>query len=157
PGHARDVRSLAFSPDGKRLASAGDDGVIKIWDVDTGKEIRPLRGLADAVCCVAFGPVLTKLPAVYVPGHTDAVRCVVFSPDGKLRASAGADKPVRLWSAATGTELFAFTGHTRAVNGVAFNGAGDLLASGGHDDTVRLWDVPGRKEKTVLKGHRGEV
>ena len=99
---------MAFSPDGHRLATASDDGTVRLWDADTGQPI---------------GDPLT--------GHTDAVTSVAFSPDGHRLASASADSTVRLWDADTGQPIGdPLTGHTGAVNSVAFSPDGHRLASG---------------------------
>ena len=106
-----------FSLDGHRLASAGFDGTVRLWDPDTG---QPL------------GAPLT--------GHTDAVLSVAFSPDGHRLATAGNDATVRLWNPDTGQPLGApLTGHTGPVRSVAFSPDGHRLATASDDGTVRLW------------------
>ena len=90
-GHTGSVTSVAFSPDGQRLASASRDGTVKVWDAATGQEIRTLKG------------------------HTGGVMSVAFSPDGKRLASASADETVKVWDAATGQETLTLKGHTSVV------------------------------------------
>ena len=121
---------MAFSPDGQKLASAGYDNTVRIWDL-TGKEL------------VSF------------TGHTSYVESVAFSPDGQKLASASYDNTVRVWDL-TGKELAKFTGHTNSVRSVVFSPDGQKLASASSDDTVRVWNTSG-KELDVLKGHTGSV
>jgi WD40 repeat protein len=116
-GHESAVGSLAFSPDGQTLASAGLDSNVKLWDVTNGRERATLRA------------------------HTDQVNCVAFSPDGKLLASASHDRTVRIWVSATGSEHAVFHGHDGAVTCVAFSPNGHWVASGSYDKTVRLWPL----------------
>ena len=125
-GHTDGVRSIAFSPDGKTLASGSWDDTVRLWNVETREHQRTLKG------------------------HTDWVESVAFSPDGKLLASGSLDKTVHLWDAVTGRHLETLTGHTAGVKSVAFSPNGDTLASGGFDKTVRLWNTDNLRERRSL-------
>ena len=137
--HTGTVNSVAFSPDGKTLASGNTDGTVRLWDVATRRQL---------------GSPLT--------GPTGTVNSVAFSPDGKTLASGNTDGTVRLWDVATGRQLGSLltgpTGTATSVkfNSVAFSPDGKTLASGNTDGTVRLWDVAtGRQLGSLLTGTTG--
>jgi WD40 repeat protein/serine/threonine protein kinase len=127
-GHDGAVHQVAFSPTSALLASAGADGMVGVWNAETGQRQHELRG------------------------HDGPVRSVAISPDGSLVASAGDDAVVRLWGAADGKLTRTLQGHTGPVQHVAFSPDGTLLASAGTDGTVRLWDVASGAGRSVLGG-----
>jgi DNA-binding beta-propeller fold protein YncE len=169
-GHAGPVWSVAFSPDGQRLASGSSDQTVKIWDSATGKELFALKGTGEA-SSVAFSPDSQRLASgsfdqtvkiwdsasgkelFALKGHAGAVYGVAFSPDGHRLASASWDQTVKIWDTATGKELFSLKGHAGWALGVAFSPDGQRLASASADQTVRIWDAATGKELCALKGH----
>jgi WD40 repeat protein len=175
-GHTRDVCSLAFSPDGSLLASAGShDQTVRIWEVATGKELHCLRHDAR-VDHVAFLPdgrhvvsgaydgslrmwdVKTGKQVRTFEGHKGPVEGVAVSPDGRRIASGSQDGTARLWNAETGEELRQFPGHTHTVYWVAFSPDGRrLLSTDTEAKTLRLWDVESGKELRQFAGHTGAV
>lgn len=126
--------SVAFSADGRRIASAGADNTIKLWDAASGREMRTLAG------------------------HTGMVASVAFSPDGRLLLSGGFDKMIRLWDVATGRPLYSALGDSQVVNGVAFGPDGRRAVSAGSENKVIVWDVAtGTAERIIPdpSGHLG--
>ncbi len=157
-GHLASVYAVAYSPDGKRLASGSYDRTVKVWDAATGEEVRTLRGHAKAILGVAFSPDGRRLASASddhtvkvwdvasgtavrtLAGHTDVVAAVAYQPGGRLLASASLDGTVRLWDAVTGAAVRVLPGHRDGARAVAFDAQGQRLASGGYDRAVRVWD-----------------
>lgn len=116
-GHTAWIQAIAFSPDGKRLASGSHDQTVRLWDVQTGQCLKTLRGC------------------------TGGIQAVAFSPNGSMLATGSHDQTVRLWDSATWDCLHVLQGHTRQLWFVLFTPNGEILISGSDDQTVRLWDV----------------
>jgi WD40 repeat protein/tRNA A-37 threonylcarbamoyl transferase component Bud32 len=167
------VRSLAFSPDGKRLALGGRKGSVLVEDVADGTVRQTLQGHKGAVRSVAYSSDGQYLASAGEDGTVcvwDAatggkrfdplqtqqglVAAVAFSPNGQRLASAGEDHTIRLWDAVRGGDpLRTLRGHDGTVNGVAFSPDGKLLASASSDRTVRVWDVASGQPVRKLEGH----
>jgi WD40 repeat protein len=129
------VASVAFSPDGKRLATSDTSGEIQIWELPSGRQL------------------------VNCKGHEHWVWAVAFSPDGNLLASASDDYRVKLWDVETGACLKTFIGHTYSVNAIAFSSAGRYIATSSQDGTIRIWDLqaPAKSSEADASSRLGVV
>jgi WD40 repeat protein/predicted Ser/Thr protein kinase len=158
-GGGGQTKGLAFSPDGRRLASTTPEFNVYLWDVRTYQVSTRLTGHIGEVFGVAFSRDGRRLASASLDrtvrvwdvekgdcqailrGHTDDVFAAAFHPGGTLLATAGRDRSVWLWDLARGEEVVRLPGHTSYVWSLAFSPDGATLASGSGDATVRLWDT----------------
>lgn len=168
--------SMAFSPDGERLAAGSGNGDLRIFDARSGKELFKLNEHFNVVSSVAFSRdgrwlatgsydksvIIRNADGAMVPkqrfsGHIGPVVSLAYSPDGSMLATASVDLTVKLWNPATGALLRTLPGHRSWVNSVAFFRDGKRLASGSSDGTVIVWSAEDGKVLQTLKASEAEV
>lgn len=134
-GHSDCIYSVAISPDGKTIATASYDKLIKLWDAETGKEIRTLKD------------------------HIDAIYSIAFTPDGKRLVSGAADRSIKVWNPETGERLFTMSEPTDGVNSIAVSPDGKRIAAAGQDKTIRIWKLEdkGATLETSMIAHEDAI
>lgn len=158
-GHGDAWRDIAWSPNGKYLASGNVAGEVQIWDAFTGEFIRACGEHDSLVNAIAWSPdgkmiasasadksvqiwdIVSSKSILSLNGHTDELNDVAWSSDGCKLASASADKTVRIWNASNGELNFTYINHSSNVNAVAWSPKGDAIASGSADHIVQVWDA----------------
>ena len=177
-GHQTPIETLAFSPDGTLLASAGSDQEILIWRVSYGTQAASLGGNRDRVTALAFSPDgsrlasagvgphlklwsldtdstrITATPSAITVDHTEDITSLSFSPDGQLLVTGSYDHTAKLWQVQSGAQpalelLDTLTTHAAAVSTVQFSPDGKRLATGSWDNRIQLWQLQGKGGSTT--------
>ena len=166
--HDAEVWTVTYSPDGKHIATASQDGMGRIWDANTGKLLITLKGHTESVNGIVYSPdgkriattsddhtakvwsAATGEELLTLIGHADVVRRIAFSPDGTRLVTTSLDRTAKVWDAFTGQELLSFSGHEGQVLDVAFNRDGKRVATSGGDGFVRIWDISSGEELLAL-------
>ena len=166
-GHEGAVYSVAFSTDGTTLASAGQDGTIRLWNSTTGETVAVLRGASGGIYSVSFDPIRPRLAAGGEDGSVRVwdlpnrqplfehkgegdVTSIAYSPDGKSLAIGRANKTAAILAADNGDSVGTLLGHAEAITSVAFSPDSTLLATASYDKTVHLWDVASCEPRVIL-------
>ncbi|KAH7038726.1 WD40-repeat-containing domain protein [Linnemannia elongata] len=172
-GHTHYVLSIDFSPNGRRLGSGSEDGTLRFWDVETG-DAEAVADDYEPVYKFAWSPNGEWMAMsgydkaeirdchhlgllAVLEGHVGKILNLAYSPNGELLVTAGEDHTVRVWDAATGTQVSLFTDHGGYVNFCKFSSDGQRIASGGDDRRLRLWDVFGSGTPTTGAGYFGHL
>ena len=153
-GHLATIHSISFSPDGKYIITASEDGTAKLWEVSTGRAIRTFENVGTNASYSPSGKHIATSSADYVElwnvstgrirrtfrGHSDYINSLSFSPDGQYLATGSSDKTAKLWDIKTGEAVYTFTGHDWQVKFIAFSPDGKYLATA-DANTIRLWSL----------------
>ena len=174
-GHTKAINSMAVTPDGKTIVSGSWDGTIKLWDIESGKELRMLKEDTGGVTSVAVTPdgktivsgswngtirlwgIESGKELRMLKEDTGEVTSVAVTPDGKKIVSGSDDGTIRLWDIESGKELNTLKGHTNAIISMAVTPDGKTIVSGSWDGTIKLWDIESSKEPNTLKGHANAI
>ena len=166
-GHPQGIWALALTPDGRRLATGGNDGAVVIWEVGTGAWSVFPTDRPSTVMCLAFSPDGATIAAGYngsevvlwnvatgekratFLGHPNQFLCLAFSPDGRTLASGGAESNIRIWDVQTGRTKSTLLDHHGLVSALQFAPDGQTLASGCVSGMVKLWDLASGKGREL--------
>jgi len=173
--HSDVVSSVAWSPDGTKIATASYDRTARVWSSSSGSTLLTLTGHSTYVTSVAWSPDGTKIATasydrtarvwssssgstlLTLTGHSSSVLSVAWSPDGTKIATASEDRTARVWSSSGGSTLLTLTGHSSSVLSVAWSPDGTKIATASEDRTARVWSSSGGSALLTLTGHSSYV
>jgi WD40 repeat protein/serine/threonine protein kinase len=173
-GHEDKITGVAFSPDGRSIVSAGDDGTLKIWHTEPVSGNPEILSQNNTVLCLSFCPdgrlmvsgddegtlemwdTVRHVSLRRLKAHHGLVTSLVFA-DGWSLASGSTDGDIRIWDAVTGDPLRGFQAHTGGVLSLAFARKNRQLVSGGADGQIKLWDAASGRQISAQNGHQGAI
>jgi len=174
--HVMPLTNTAFNKSGSRFVTGSYDSTCKVWDTETGEELRTLKGHSNVVYAVAFNKPYSDLIATgsfdkstrvwscstgklhhTFRAHAEEVVCVMFDPTGRHVCSGSMDWTAKLFDVETGRQVQTLDGHIAEVVGVQYSTDGALLVTASFDHTVRLWDPRAGHAVRTLEGHVGEI
>lgn len=174
-GHGDWVQSVSFAPDGQRLASAGNDRIVRIWDVVSGGLLTALPDHGHAINALAYSPdgkwlafaamdgtirlwnTQTRTQRAPLRADDYPLYALAFAPNGKTVAAAGKDRLITIWDTTEGRAVRTLEGHKADINALAYAPDGTSLASAGADRAIHVWNAARGEETAVLSGHKDTV
>ncbi|MET0395446.1 MAG: NB-ARC domain-containing protein [Longimicrobiaceae bacterium] len=169
-GHKGGIGALAITPDGQRIVSGAYDKTLKVWDLESGREVHSLEGHTHAVQAVAVTPngryAVSDLKVWDLErgrnvrdlkGYTGEITALAITPDGRHAVSSCKDKKLRVWNLESGREVRTVEADTDELSAVAITPNGRYVVSGSTDRTLKVWDLESGREALNLKWHAGRV
>ena len=174
-GHSSRVTTVSITPDGSKVISGSYDNTIKIWNINTGEELKTLNGHSSSVTAVSITPDGSKIISgsydntlkiwnintgeelKTLKGHSSLVNAVSITPDGSKVISGSYDNTLKIWNINTGEELKTLKGHSFSVNAVSITPDGSKVISGSYDNTLKIWNINTGEELKTLNGHSYSV
>lgn len=174
-GHDSMIRALAFSSNGKYLASASNDGTIRIWNYKSGECIQQINGDGSFIMCLAFSPtedqiayaplgtvvkiwdIGTRTNVMTLGGHTNNITCLSYSSDGNLLLTASEDKTIRVWNTNEWWCKNILNGHSGFILTAKFSPDNKFIASGSIDKSIHIWEVSSGSVRKILLGHSDRI
>ena len=174
-GHSSRVNCAVFAPDSRWLATGAADNSIRLWDTESGLELRALHGHSNWIRSLAVSRSGKQLASgsndrtikVWsvsagrelrtLSGHTAPIESLLFTPDDKWIVSGSTDHTIKIWDAASGSLATTLSGHMTAVSALAISPDGKYLVSGGADGEIRIWDAASWKELRILHRHAKKI
>ena len=163
------IGPIVYSPNGNVIATGSSNNTIRLWDIQSGSALKPLKGHSSFITTIAYSPSGNVIVSgsrdntirlwstqsgqtiKTLTGHTDDLRTVVYSPNGKIIASSSLDNTVRLWNAESGETIKTLSINSKDISALAFSPNGETIATGSSDKIIRLWNVQTGKPYKILK------